>query len=195
MKKIAFLGIVIFIFSIGIGFYFGKALIFNQTKEYFESYSNSSNISDKKIANEAIEEAVSTELKVKPNMEFGIKEYFDECGHFNFEYFELPKELVNMSRQEIEDHYNGNYEVEEFDDKKLILAREINGMCDNHYVIKLNDNNLIDVYKINTDTSYTLFESTEISKEFLPSEDVQKLEEGIVVYGIGKVNSILEDYE
>lgn len=185
MKKIVFLGIMIFVVSIGIGFCFGRVLIANKTEEYFESYVNSSNQTNN-LAEEVSEEAVATELKVTPNMEFGIKEYFDECGHFNFEYSALPKELINMSRQEIEDHYNGNYEVEEFDEKKLTLAREINGMCDNHYVIKLNENNLIDVYKINTDTSYSLFESTEISKEFLPIEDIEKLEEGIVVYGLRK---------
>lgn len=193
MKKIVFLGILIFIVSVGIGFCFGKVMIYNKEEEsLLESDVNKIVISSNQIISE---EAVSTELKVKPNMEFGIKEYFDECGHFNFEYTELPDELVNMTKQEIEDHYNGTYEVEQFDEKTLILSREINGMCDNHYVIKLNENNIVDVYKINTDTSYSLYETTEIGKDFLPESDVEKLEEGIVVYGLGKVNSILEDYE
>lgn len=194
MKKIMFLGIMIFIVSIGIGFCFGRVLIWNRNQDSFQSDVNVLNTITNN--NQIIaEEAVSTELKVKPNMEFGIKEYYDECGHFNFEYVQLPKELVNMTRQEIEDHYNGSYEVEEFTEKTLILSREINGMCDNHYVIKLSENNLVNVYKINTDTSYSLYETTEISKDFLPPEDVANLEEGIVVYGIGKVNAILEDYE
>ena len=68
-------------------------------------------------------------------------------------------------------------------------------MCDNHYAIKLNENDIVAVYKINTDTSYSLYETTEIKKDFLPESDVEDLEEGIVVYGIGKVNSLLEDYE
>lgn len=189
MKRIVFLGILIFSFSVGIGFFVGRTIVGNR-----EEFSLQTKELDK-VENEIISEAVSTELKVKPSMEFGIKEYFDECGHFTFEYMELPKELVNMTRQEVEDHYNGTYEVEEFTEKSIVLAREINGMCDNHYVIKLNDNNLVDVYKMNTDTSYTLYEPTEISKEFLPDSDVEKLEEGIMVYGLGKVNSILEDYE
>ena len=195
MRKIVFLGILIFCVSIGIGFYFGRILINNKDKDYEEV----EQISEKSLniisQNLVIQEAVSRELKVRPNMEFGIKEYYDECGHFNFEYTELPKELVNMNRQEVEEHYNGNYEVEEFDENKLILAREINGMCTNHYVIKLGENDLIEVYKINTDTSYSLYETTDISKEFLPEDDIENLEEGIVVYGYGKVNSILEDYE
>lgn len=190
MKKIVFLGVLIFIISIGIGFCFGRVMLENNNEESLQIESN-------KLVNnnQIVEEAVSTELKVKPNIEFAIKEYFDECGHFTFEYAELPNELVNMTRQEIEDHYNGLYEVEQFDEKTLILSREINGMCDNHYVIKLNENNFVDVYKVNTDTSYSLYETTEISRDFLTASDVEKLEEGIMVYGLGKVNAILEDYE
>ena len=191
MKKIVFLGFLIFLVSIGIGFCFGRVMISNSNTENYQSNVNKIIVSNQIIS----EEAVSTELKVKPNIEFGIKEFFDECGHFKFEYTELPNELVNMTKQEIEEHYNGTYEVEQFDEKTLILTREINGICDNHYVIKLNENDLIDVYKVNTDTSYNLYQSTEISEEFLPASDVEKLKEGIMVYGIGKVNSILEDYE
>lgn len=190
MKKIMLLGVLIFIVSIGIGFCFGRVIVENKNQESLELESN-----EIIKNNQVIAEAVSTELKVKPNTEFAIKEYFDECGHFNFEYVDLPTELVNMTKQNIEDHYNGLYEVEEFDEKSLVLSREINGMCDNHYVVKLNENNFIDVYKVNTDTSYSLYQSTQISKDFLDPSDVEKLEEGIMVYGLGKVNSILEDYE
>ena len=194
MKKILLLSVLIFLVSIGIGFYFGKLFIGKESNE--TAYKSEVNeITNNLKNNQIIAEVVSTELKVKPNMEFGIKEYYDECGHFNFEYAELPKELVNMTRQEIEEHYNGTYEVEEFNERSLILSREINGMCDNHYVIKLNENDIVSVYKINTDTSYSLFETTEIKKDFLPANDIENLEEGIVVYGIRKVNSILEDYE
>ena len=196
MKKIIFLGFLIFLVSIGIGFCFGRVLVGTESNQnIYQSESNEITNSSILNNNQIIAEVVSTELKVKPNMEFAIKEYYDECGHFNFEYAELPKELVNMTRQEIEDHYNGTYEVEEFDEKSLIIVREINGMCDNHYAIKLNENDIVAVYKINTDTSYSLYETTEIKKDFLPESDVEDLEEGIVVYGIGKVNSLLEDYE
>lgn len=193
MKKIMFLGIMIFIVSIGIGFCFGRVIIYNRNQEYFQSEANE--VKEIINNNQVIAETISVELKVNPNIEFAIKEYYDECGHFNFEYIELPKELVNLTREEIEEHYNGNYEIEEFNEKSLILSREINGMCDNHYVIKLNENNLVTIYKMNTDTSYSLYETTEISKDFLPDSDVEKLEEGIVVYGIGKVNAMLEDFE
>lgn len=196
MKKIFFLSVLIFLVSIGIGFCFGKVLVGTESsQDLYQSNSNQVSNSNYLKDNQIIAEVVSTELKVKPNMEFGIKEYYDECGHFNFQYLELPKELVNMTRQEIEDHYNGTYEVEEFNEKSLILSREINGMCDNHYVIKLNENDIVAIYKINTDTSYSLYETTEIKKDFLPATDIENLEEGIVVYGIRKVNSILEDYE
>ena len=108
MKKIIFLGFLIFLVSIGIGFCFGRVLVGTESNQnIYQSESNEITNSSILNNNQIIAEVVSTELKVKPNMEFAIKEYYDECGHFNFEYAELPKELVNMTRQEIEDHYNG----------------------------------------------------------------------------------------
>ena len=63
MKKIIFLGSLIFIISIGIGFCFGRVMLENKVQESLEIESD--NIVNN---NQIIEEAVSTELKVKPNI-------------------------------------------------------------------------------------------------------------------------------
>ena len=139
-------------------------------------------------------EAVSEEEKVTPNTEFAIKEYYDECGHFKFEYAELPTELMNFTRQEIDDYYNDHYEVEKFENNSLIISKEINGLCDNHFFIKLG-NEHIEIYKLNTDGSFSLYKETEISREYLPTEDIDELEEGMYIYGEGKINATLEDFE
>lgn len=194
MKKIIFLGILIFIVSVGVGYIYSSFLV-NDNKEVeakivgneIEEYSVE-NITELRTI-----EAVSDEKKVTPNMEFGVKEYYDECGHFKFEYKELPNELMNLSKQEVEDYYE-EYEVEEFEDNTLILSKEINGLCNDHFLLKLQDEH-IEIYKLNSDGSYSLHQTTEITKEYLPAEDIEKLEEGIYIYGEGMINASLEDFE
>ena len=40
-----------------------------------------------------------------------------------------------------------------------------------------------------------LYKTTDISREYLPAEDISKLEQGMYVFGEGKLNSIIEDFE
>lgn len=39
------------------------------------------------------------------------------------------------------------------------------------------------------------YQKTDISRSYLPEEDIESLEKGISVYGEGKLSSVLEDYE
>lgn len=196
MKKfleLIILGILIFMFSIAVGYFFST---------YF--YTNQNNNMSSFEANEVEEfktqdklntvEAVSAEEKIIPSTELAVKEYYDECGHFNFKYIDLPNELVNLNRQEVEDFYGEEYEVEEFSKNNVILAKEINGFCENHFCIKLEDKN-INVYKINPDTSFSFLKSTDIGQDYLTARDIENLQEGIYVYGEAKLNSTLEDFE
>jgi hypothetical protein len=40
-----------------------------------------------------------------------------------------------------------------------------------------------------------LYRQTNINKDYLTKEDVEKLDNGIYVYGRDRVNSLIEDYE
>lgn len=193
MKKLIFLGILIFIVSVGVGYICSGFLIENRVKEAKFEENKVEEVTINGIDLKTVE-AVSEEEKVEPNTEFAIKEYYDECGHFKFEYTDLPKELINFNWQEIDDYYNGKYEVEKFENNSLVISKEINGLCDNHFFVKLG-NNHIEIFKLNTDGSFSLYRETDITREYLPAEDIEKLEEGMYVYGEGKINATLEDFE
>lgn len=195
MKKIIFLGILVFIVSVGVGFVYTR--MFYDTGDNQQSAQlELNNIEDYGVQNYTklqTLEASSEDEKLSPNAKFAIKEFYDECGHFNFKYHQLPAEIVNMSRQEIEDYYD-EYEVEEFDNNNLVLTKEINGLCNEHFFVTLG-NEHIEVMKLNADGSFSPYQETDISREYLPEEDIKQLEEGIYVYGSGKINSVIEDYE
>lgn len=133
------------------------------------------------------------EEKVSPNTNFALKKYYDECSHFDYEEAELPSELINLNQQEIEDYYD-DWEVEKFTGEDLVLAKEINGYCNQHFLIRL-DNENVNVYRLGTLGELNEYKKTDIFKSYLPEEDVANLEEGISVYGEGKLSSVLEDFE
>ena len=138
-------------------------------------------------------ETAQSEEKVSYNADFALKKYYDECGHFKFQYSELPVELVNLTREEVEDLYD-DWEVEEFSSNSIVLCKEINSICDEHFLVKLGQNN-VEIYKVGNGASLTLYKETDISREYLTKDDIEKLEEGFYVYGIGKLNSVIEDFE
>lgn len=183
MKRVIFYGILIFIVSIGIGYYYSS--LWKNGNEGVAYQNNSKE--------EGVTETVSTEEKVAYNATFGIKKYYNECGHFKFQYSELPKELVNLSKTEIENLY-ADWNVEEFNSNNIVLSKKIDGFCDEHYILKLGEDN-IEIYRAIGEGKTKFYKSTNISKEYLTSTDINNLTEGIYVYGSGNLNSAIEDFE
>ena len=143
--------------------------------------------------NENAVTTASSEEKVSPNVTFALKKYYDECNHFDYEEVELPTELVNLTEDEVEDFY-ADWEIEEFSKDKLILSKEVDGYCNQHFIIKLDDS-MVNIYRVGTMGELNEYRTTEISKDYLPEEDIEKLEVGIPIFGEGKLGAALEDYE
>ncbi len=184
MRKILFYSVLIFVFSIGIGYYYSSLWKKENISSIDESQTN--------ILNTATETA-SVEEKVSYNASFALKKYYNECGHFKFNYSELPPEAINLSKTELQDLYP-EWTVEEFSSNNIVLAQNLDNICDEHYVLKLDDEN-VEVYHIESDEHLKLYKSTDISKEYLTSDDINNLEDGIYVYGIANLNSAIEDFE
>ena len=186
MKRIIFYGIIIFVFSIGIGYYYSK--IWEK-----ENMSQEVEIIDKNIVDYEEISVSATEEKVSFDAVFALKKYYNECGHSNLNYVELPNELINLTENEINKLYS-NWRVEKFSSKEIVLAQNIDTMCNDHYLLKLGNEN-IEIYKVQEAEDYKLLKETNISKDYLTEKDISKLEEGIFVFGISNLNSALEDFE
>ena len=183
MKRIIFYGFLIFVFSIGIGYYY-SSLWKSQNPNF---------LAKNEMKNEIIEKTSWNEEKLSYNASFGLKKNYKECGHSEFQYSELPKEFINMTKDDISKLYS-NWNVEEFSSKNLVLSQDIEGYCDEHYVLKIGDDN-IEVYKLMGKNKTKFYKDKNISKEYLTSEDLNNLREGIFVYGIKNLNSVIEDFE
>ena len=182
MRKLFYYSMLIFIFSIIIGFYYS-----------IQWKNNHLGIVKEETINNNVKETYSEEEKLNFDAEFALKKYYKECGHYSLLYSQIPVEFINMSREDIEKNYP-NWNIEEFNRDKLILSQNIEGFCDEHYVI-MSDNNIIEVYKQKEKDNMELYKETGISLEYLSKEDIERLKNGIYIYGNEKLNSTLEDFE
>lgn len=183
MRKLIIYGIIIFGFSIGIGFYYASLWKINNPDVSFSIQNMTGNIV----------ETSSKEEKISYNATFALKKYYKSCGHFKFNYSEIPNEIVNLSKEELSKLYP-DWNIEKFSSNEIVLSQEIDEMCDEHFVLKLGEDN-VEVYKTLSSGEEKLYKSTNISKDYLTSVDIENLEKGIYIYGIGNLNSAIEDFE
>ncbi len=140
---------------------------------------------------EEIVDVSSIEEKISANCNIIIKDKYTECGHTIEVSQKINEELINKTEEELKVWYP-DYEIEEFTSSKIILSKSIIGKCDNHYIIKA-ENELLSVYNI-VDNQEILYEKTDISTFYLTETDKLKIEKGIEVYGKDELRKFLEDY-
>lgn len=135
----------------------------------------------------------SSEEKTSPNCQLVFKKYYKKCEHITVENKEIPEELVNKTREEIEEFYS-DWKVVTYNDLQILLYKEEEGICNEHYIIKVKDG-YIAIYTIDENAKETLQEVTQILTAYLPEEDLIRLKEGIQIQGKENLNQALEDYE
>lgn len=196
MKKwgiiIAF--IIIFIIAIFVGNYIYDSSNKEENTIKSENTSNSIvNQVDYSVRNDITINTDSEEEKISPNATLILKKHYKECDHTIKEYAEIPEEFVNLTKSEIEKEYP-EWEVEKFTPLDIILIKEEDGFCNEHFILK-EEQGVITVYKIDKQGEESLYDTTGISVEYLTESDKLELKNGIKVYGKEELNSMLENYE
>lgn len=135
----------------------------------------------------------STEEKVAANAILILKKYYTQCDHTINEYVELPQELVNMTKEEVQAQYP-DWEVIGFEQGKITLYKEFEDVCGEHFKLRVEDGKVV-VYIVNNDGSENLYEKTNISSEYLTETDLINMQDGLEIYGKEELNQIIEDFE
>ena len=138
-------------------------------------------------------EASEIETKISPNAKLIIKKYYKECGHTAEEIKTVTNDMVNKNKEEMEKSYP-DYNIERFLNNEIILKKEEEGQCNEHYIIKDENSNII-IYRVLNDGAEEVYQNTGISTEYLPETDRINLKSGVKVFGIENLNSIIEDFE
>lgn len=148
---------------------------------------------DNVIKNDISIDINAKEEKISPNATLILKKTYKECGHSIKEYVEIPEELVNLTKEELEEQYK-DWTIEKFTPLDVILTKEIEGTCKEHYILKEKDG-VIAIYEEKENGEEVLKEITGISTEYLTENDKMEIKKGIKVYGKEALNSLIEDYE
>lgn len=130
---------------------------------------------------------------VSPNAKIIFNNYYKSCGHIDT-IEEFPSEdVVNMYEEQLKEKYS-DYDIQEFLNEKISLYKEIEGFCDEHYLL-IEEQGYLTIYKIENNGDKILFSKTNVSLEYLTDTDNVQLKQGIYVYGLEELNRTLEDFE
>lgn len=135
----------------------------------------------------------SNEEKVSANAILILKKYYSKCEHTINEYVELPQELVNMTKEEVQAEY-ADWEVIGFESGKVTLYKEFEDVCGEHFKLKVEDGKVV-IYMVNRDGTESVYEKTNISSEYLTETDLINMQDGLEIYGKEELNQIIEDFE
>ena len=148
---------------------------------------------EEQMANQNTTEVSSTEEKVAANAILILKKYYTKCDHTINEYVELPKELVNLTKEQVQEKYS-DWEVIGFEKGKITLYKEFDDVCGEHFKLKIEDGKVV-VYTVNNEGTETLYEKTNISSEYLTETDLINMQDGLEIYGKEELNQVIEDFE
>lgn len=149
---------------------------------------------DEYAQEQELKPVISKEDRIAVNAQLILKKYFIQCDHTINEYTEIPEECVNMTKEELQQHYP-EWEVIGFNSNQVILYKEFDDVCGEHFKLKIEDEK-INIYLINKDGTETLYEKTNISSEYLTETDLININNGsLEIYGKEELNKTIEDFE
>lgn len=160
-------------------------------------------VSDEKIEDDCTDEyqeiqeemlqANSTEEKISPNCFITMKKTYNKCGHTTSEYIAIPKELVNKTKEDLEEKYAG-WTIDKFSDTQILISKKEEGECGEHYIVKDKEGKVV-IYKLLEDGTENEYEVTDISTEYITDTDKINMKNGIKVNGKQELNQLIEDFE
>ena len=194
MKK-SYIVIGCIVLSILMGIAIGILIgIDNKSSQLIENPKTKLAENDNVIVNEIKLVATSSlDIKTTPNTILTFKTFYNECEHTVVSKENIPKEYVNLTKDELQKKYK-DWTIQEFTKEEVIFIKDQEGICNEHYIIKDN-NGYISIYTIDSNGEEKLKEKTDIVISYLPEADQIELKNGIKVIGKDELNATLEDYE
>lgn len=191
MKRFGIIILIIILLLIGV---LAGVYVYNKNKTENINIINKQKLAIKPIENnDEIISASATDEKISPNASVLEKQYFKGCDHLIKNMKDIPQELINKSREEVEKYYTG-WAIDNFSANEITIYQEKDGYCNEHYLIKEN-NGVLGIYTLDENGKLTFKEDTEIETMYLTEEDLEKVKDGIVAIGDMELNTILEDFE
>lgn len=133
------------------------------------------------------------EEKISPNCQITLKKYYKKCKDEINEYLTVDENLVNKTKEDLQEEYE-DWEIKSFSSNQIVLYKEFDGECGEHFILK-DDDGKIAIYKILENGEEELYETTEISTDYLTGLDNMDIQNGLRVNGLEKLNELIENFE
>lgn len=195
MKKWILYIIISILLLISIGSIILLITIYKDTKSTeLDSIDKFAEVENNSIKNDTqIVTTSYSSTKISPNSVLKFNTYYKGCGHTVKEERNAQEDVINKSEQEISDKYV-DWDIKKFSENDVVLYKEVDGVCDDDYIIREKDGNIV-IFKLNNEGREVLYDTTSIEAQYLPETDFMQLKEGIKVNGLEKLNQIIEDFE
>lgn len=180
--------IALFVVSAISGFLVNSYLNFNKSKK-----GNTAILADNTTLNETIKTSAADEITISPNAQIKITEKFGRCGHTITKQDIVPREIVNLNEEKAKKYYEG-WNIDKFSKDEIEISKDTSGICNEHYILRESDG-YITISCKNNIGEYIFKGRTDILTQYLPEEDLVRLEKGIEVVGREELNKVLEDFE
>ena len=191
-----------FLIAVIIGFLLSKLWTYMVSSSNGPSLSETSSSSENTIIinnkqgqtrEPVVMQTASLDEKIGPNTRLILEKKFEDCKHTVRRESEIPVEMINLTYDELKEQYS-DWTIKDFSEDKVTLYRLASGLCGEHFIIE-DENGVVVVYRLDEDYNKILYEVTDIYTEFLPEQDIERLEDGIYVYTVSDLNSELENLE
>lgn len=85
--------------------------------------------------NETALETSSEEKKISHSATIILNKYYKKCKHTITSSVDVPYDMINLTKEELEKQYAG-WRIVEFSENKISLFKEFDGICNEHYLVR-----------------------------------------------------------
>ncbi|ADL08138.1 BofC C-terminal domain-containing protein [Thermosediminibacter oceani] len=159
--------LILLVIVMGIGYGFlGMFLDYKKTQDMDRSSGNTETI---KLPEE----------RLSPGAKIVFVTRYRDCGHELQKEHPVDDKFLGYTRSRLEEEFK-EWKIESFSSSQVILKREVDGICDNHYYIGIEDGYVV-LFQGEPGKNSKVLEKTDIPAEILKEEDRKLLENGIIV--------------
>lgn len=129
---------------------------------------------------------------VNPRTQFLFSTKYLSCDHTIETKRNATIDDIGLNEKQIKEKYK-DWSLEQFDDRLVSFYRKVDGYCPHHFIVKVDDNGFIGVFKNDADKGLTVIQKTDIDYNSLSEKQKEKLKNDIVVDTQKEVVQILSD--
>ena len=185
-----FLVVLILVVCLSLGIYLGFR--YTKNNEMVDNYEETTAEDIEQIKENTT--PVSTKTY---DIEVIYKDEYTKCGHVIETKNVVYSTTLDKLKEEENNKQNQNsvvYKLVEESNEKLVYTRQIEQNCSNHFLIKLEDNEII-IYNIVDESAMIVYKNVKVEVETLNPEMLEELNKGINVNSKEELNLIIEDIE